>query len=363
MEQHPVPQNISSYEFRLVGDMTLKQFFMLSGGVVMGIIFFRLPIPGIFKYPLTALSILVGVLSAFVPFQGRPFYLWVVAFFRAIYAPTEYVWAPTPPATPEIISAPLTPTVIPHSASQGQVVTGFFSFFTSLFAPKKVPPVTTTNPVVAVPPLSSPSPSPISTPPPSSSPPSPAFTATPSHIPTPTPPPEIIGTPQPKITTFATITKVPSVPQPSSPTPAKADSSRPRPAPLPSAPPPPPPVRPSGPFPGLPQVRPPTVTPPPATAATSATPIASPTVANILAGQVADSLNLAISGATVEIIDSHTGIPARALRTNRLGQFQIAIPLPSGSYILNAEKPGFTFEPVSVQVANAIIPPIIIKAQ
>ena len=36
METHPVPQNISSYEFRLVGDMTLKQFLYLAGGILLG---------------------------------------------------------------------------------------------------------------------------------------------------------------------------------------------------------------------------------------------------------------------------------------------------------------------------------------
>ncbi|KKR52786.1 MAG: hypothetical protein UT88_C0021G0001, partial [Candidatus Woesebacteria bacterium GW2011_GWD2_40_19] len=38
MEQHPIPQNISSYQFRLVGDMTLKQFFQLAGGFLVGLI-------------------------------------------------------------------------------------------------------------------------------------------------------------------------------------------------------------------------------------------------------------------------------------------------------------------------------------
>jgi len=31
MEQHPIPQQISSYEFKLVGEMTLKQFLKAAG--------------------------------------------------------------------------------------------------------------------------------------------------------------------------------------------------------------------------------------------------------------------------------------------------------------------------------------------
>ena len=70
MDQHPVPQNISSYEFRLVGDMTLKQFFQLAGGVIGGVIIYRLPLPFFLKYPFAGLSILLGVMLAFVPVSG-----------------------------------------------------------------------------------------------------------------------------------------------------------------------------------------------------------------------------------------------------------------------------------------------------
>ena len=38
MEQHPIPQQISSYEFKLVGEMTLKQFLKAAGGVVLALL-------------------------------------------------------------------------------------------------------------------------------------------------------------------------------------------------------------------------------------------------------------------------------------------------------------------------------------
>ena len=47
MQQHPVPQHISNYEFKLVGDMTLKQFFQLAGGILVALIFYATPLPGI----------------------------------------------------------------------------------------------------------------------------------------------------------------------------------------------------------------------------------------------------------------------------------------------------------------------------
>ena len=51
MEQHPVPQHIASYEFRLIGDMTLKQFAQLAAGAILGLIIYALPMPSIFKWP------------------------------------------------------------------------------------------------------------------------------------------------------------------------------------------------------------------------------------------------------------------------------------------------------------------------
>ena len=51
MQQHPVPRNVTGFQFKLVGDMTLKQFGYLAGGVVMGYIAFRaVPGPAVIKF-------------------------------------------------------------------------------------------------------------------------------------------------------------------------------------------------------------------------------------------------------------------------------------------------------------------------
>ena len=70
MEQHPIPQQVSSYQFKLVGDMTLKQFFQLAGGFLVGLIFYSLPIIGIVKWPFAILSVILGAGLAFVPLEG-----------------------------------------------------------------------------------------------------------------------------------------------------------------------------------------------------------------------------------------------------------------------------------------------------
>ena len=102
MEQHPVPQNVTTFQFRLIGDMTLKQFGYLVGGAIVAYIMYKLPLPFFFTWPLAVLSAVSGFGLAFVPIEERPMDVWVLSFFKSIYSPTQYVWtkrAPQPPAT------------------------------------------------------------------------------------------------------------------------------------------------------------------------------------------------------------------------------------------------------------------------
>lgn len=92
IQQHPLPQDISSYRFRLIGDMTIKQFVYLAIFIVIGIIFYNLPLPPFFRLPLSFFSVLLGIGIAFVPFQGRSLEQWIIAFIKSIYSPTQYVW-------------------------------------------------------------------------------------------------------------------------------------------------------------------------------------------------------------------------------------------------------------------------------
>ena len=91
-EQHPVPQHISSYQFRLVGDMTIKQFLELAGGAGVALLFYASPLPAFLKWPFIAFFALAGAALAFLPIQDRPLEQWVSAFFRSIYSPTILYW-------------------------------------------------------------------------------------------------------------------------------------------------------------------------------------------------------------------------------------------------------------------------------
>lgn len=92
MQQHPIPQQISSYEFRLVGDMTLKQFAKLALGLILAFLIFKSGLPIYFRLPLSFSVGLLGVASAFLPIHDRPFEVWVINFFKRVYSPTIFIW-------------------------------------------------------------------------------------------------------------------------------------------------------------------------------------------------------------------------------------------------------------------------------
>src|SRR3990170_7107193 len=92
MEHHPVHQNITSFEFRLIGDMTLKQFVILATGSIFAYIFWLLPLPQIIRFPLSGLSAFSGIAFAFLPLEDRPLHRWALSFLRSIYSPTQYLF-------------------------------------------------------------------------------------------------------------------------------------------------------------------------------------------------------------------------------------------------------------------------------
>src|SRR3989344_3663125 len=104
MEQHPVPQNVTGFQFKLIGDITLKQFAYLAGGIIVAYITFKLSlIPVLLRYPTAIFSVLLGFGLAFVPIEERPLDRWIMSFFKSIYSPTQYVWKKNNSA-PEILT-------------------------------------------------------------------------------------------------------------------------------------------------------------------------------------------------------------------------------------------------------------------
>lgn len=92
MRQHTVPQNIMSVEFKIFGDLTIRQFTYISIAGGLAFIFYLTLLPGIIKYPLIVISILIGILVTFGKINERPFDIWINNFITAVLLPTQRVW-------------------------------------------------------------------------------------------------------------------------------------------------------------------------------------------------------------------------------------------------------------------------------
>ena len=312
MEQHPVPQHIASYEFRLIGDMTLKQFAQLAGGAILGLIIYALPIAGILKWPLIIFFGFIGFAFAFLPINERPLSIWVVSFFKAIFTPTQFVWI-RKPQKPEIFEPIVfkAETVkktrfksdkegldqylasLPFGGSKNpldQQEESFLKEVNNLFQIAQ-PRIATTQPT---------------------------FQSTPL--------PPYRQRPEPLIKTPLTPqTKARSVTLPQRP-------GRPKKTAIEA------------------KINPALLIPSP------------PTRPNIIVGMVLNNEGRIVEGAILEIRNAQ-GLPVRALRTNRLGQFMIVTPLENGIYEVEIEKENYYFDIIKIETKGEIIKPIEIRAK
>ncbi len=91
MESHQIPKNVKDFEFHLIGDMTIKQFAYLASGLGLAYLVFVLlagSLPYI-AYPIIVLLGGAGIALAFLPIMERPLDHWLAAYFGAIFSPTE----------------------------------------------------------------------------------------------------------------------------------------------------------------------------------------------------------------------------------------------------------------------------------
>lgn len=92
MEQHPIPRQITTFEFKLIGFMTLKQFLYLIIFIPLGFItYFLFPIP-ILNIFLAFIVGVLGVVFAFVPIMDRPAEIWLKNLYKRLTSPTQYFY-------------------------------------------------------------------------------------------------------------------------------------------------------------------------------------------------------------------------------------------------------------------------------
>jgi hypothetical protein len=327
MQQHPIPQNVTQYQFRLVGDMTLKQFLELASGMVLAYLFFASNLIFIVKWPLVILSLLFGAGLAFFPLEDSPLDQWIINFIKSIYAPTRFTWQKTNKIprlflfeahAPEVITT-ITKTIkAPVAASnqssisdltekEASIVKSLDGLFSSVpqitqtdSTLKKVEEIIT-KPSILVRKLN----------------PATEVAGIVLHTPlpdsTPIPKEAVIVTPGLVKQVTNTIFTAPSAPQ------SRAAPER--------------------------------------TAPKNISLPASPKDPNLITGAVVDQSGKLIENAIVQIVSSD-GIPQRAMKTNSLGQFYTSTPLSPATYVIEVDKMGLTFAPQQIVVNNTILSPV-----
>lgn len=414
LEQHPVPQQISSYQFRLVGDMTLKQFFQLAAGAGIGLLIYGTPLPGVIKWPLIIFFVIMGAAFAFLPVQDRPLSIWLLAFFRSVYSPTIFTWkreeqpvyfAPEESETPSLSEAGETPQTQGDIQAQfGEVASTFLenlegaedrylSKITGLFRhgsseePKQTEVAKVVNEVSpAIPAIphfqnqlaATPSPIPVQPEPIKPIETAPVTSEQAGYYrPIPKPP---TAPSAPQVSTFSPTVNTPPV--------ASQPVYEDKPifaAPSPISPQPENPLFQPPEFPSPPQVEnlvpnatqnifdgiaqnPPTV--PVFQTVNSQVEqvpdkfagLETPTQANIIVGKIMDINENPISNAIMEIKDEF-GRPVRALKTDKDGKFRIVTPLHDGKYTIYTEKDDYEFDPIQLELQDTIVEPMIVEAK
>ncbi len=320
-QEHPIPQQISAYEFHLVGDMTLKQFFQVAAGALISIVLYGSSLSAYVKWPLIIMFFLGGVAFAFFPLQDRPLSVWVTLFLKAIYSPTKYAWkkaAKKPQFFQPEPTAQMQTTQLPQPED---VDTDLIKHNVTFPAhPDESQTEETQDDAQAkkdIKPLKLPQEETVQKKP------------TPSEIRIPQKQKVQVDHHEKDIYKEKSDVAPEQVQTPTTVTPIMGSKIQ-----------------------GGQQAQ----------FSIEASPPTPPTRPNVVVGQVMDPQGKIVEGAILEIKDDE-GRPARALKTNKLGHFLIVTPLVDGKYTILTEKEGLHFEPINILAEGKIIQPIAIWAK
>lgn len=377
MEQHPVPQNVTTFQFRLVGDMTIKQFGYLAGGIILGYIFYKLPLPFFFTWPLGVGSAVLGFGLAFVPVEERPMDIWIASFFKNVYSPTQYIWhktptqpiAATPPASPTqprepptqpkppkktAPSKPFEPMLpVSQKPTGGQTVWSLhygsnpLGWLKDLFRPT---PKISLSPGLEFADALTERQAPSSPPNQPQITPAPAVASQQSQVQQPTAHQRLVEL---QTQLSDSLAQREQLEKELVLLRARSEEHQ-RPAP---------PMRTASVVPGAMQPATTVRVIAPQSAVRAGLPRLT-TFPNVVTGIVKDHLGNLLPGMLITVRDG-SDTPVRALKTNKLGQFAASTPLPNGTYIVEIEDPKgmFTFDKAQMLLTSAILPPLEVTAK
>src|SRR3989344_3953776 len=92
MDNHPIPQDVTGFQFKLIGSMTIKQFGFIAAGVIPAVVIYYAPVFILLKFILIPLFGLTGVAMAFLPIEGRPLDVMIANFIKALITPNQYLF-------------------------------------------------------------------------------------------------------------------------------------------------------------------------------------------------------------------------------------------------------------------------------
>ncbi len=326
MENHPIPQDVTGFKFRLIGSITVKQFLYLLGAGAIALILYFMPIPIVIKIPCMFIPAVVGLSLAFVPIDGRPMDKMIANFAKTIPSENQYIYHKKGVDMPYFYFNPKPQHIKPAAAQQQQTSSAasdkallFSKLSRTYFKPDddeqkgiaslsdlfKNPdsPIPTQTKVVhadAIPPeVSSP--------------------AAPAPVIPPTPHAEAdakphVAEPEKSIQQAA---------PPTPPAPAPADQAAPQ-------------------------------------AILGTMPAPSQFDApNVIKGTVKDPRGKLLPHIIVEFLDENK-IPQRTFRTNQNGAFAAATPMPNGTYTIHLEDTlkKQEFSDVTIELSGVILPPL-----
>lgn len=411
MDNHPIPQDVTGFQFRLIGDMTIKQFAYVAVGAILAFVMFAVPAPILLKLPFVILFAGTGVALAFLPLEGRPMDVMLGNFFKALFNPEQYMYQKTggiflsnihsPTKTTQAAQTPTAPSSeklsmylsslhAQHADKLDDRESKFLNSVSSIF----------TNPTVQLQPIPALTPSPQAPyvppaplpEPPQKTPEKITETPTPVAPLPPTPPPVAaaqpspVQAPPPAPTTTAEPAPAAVVQQVIVPTPVAAITQ-----PVPAVQ-----HTPTEPPPSLSEIEHAAVPSPvtgvkqapigqegsqaAAQAAIDAMPLPmqqpnkpgffsntalkreklpTPEFPNLITGIVLDPRGNVLPNILIEIKDTENN-PVRAFKTNKLGQFASATPLPNGTFTVEFEDPKglHSFSQVPLQTSGAALEPL-----
>jgi hypothetical protein len=95
-QQHAIPQDVTGFQFKLIGSMTVKQFGYVAVGVISAVVLYYLPLHFALAFLIKALLIPAfgasGFIIAFLPIDGRPVDVMAGNFIKAMMSPNQYVY-------------------------------------------------------------------------------------------------------------------------------------------------------------------------------------------------------------------------------------------------------------------------------